>query len=214
MNPAARAGAMRLLFAIFGAMALAQCVTAEERRFHVGESASAFVIIGLAEAADNTSARYTQMWRLLDAGGAFTEHSGRTTFEPETNTGDSIRVRGIPGEFFAYELEPGAYALDSVFGVIRDDRINYTAAGLITGPERPAFEIRPGEAIYLGIWQADIDVDSAVTRLWRLDEADIRAVLAQEDRLVVGDVRLRETHERAVACAPRRLNNISLRQIC
>lgn len=205
---------MRLVFAILGAMALAQCVTAEDRRFHVGESANALVIIGLAESADNTSARYSQLWRLIDAGGAFSEHDGRTTFEPESNTGGSIRVRGIPGEFFAFEVEPGAYALDSVFGVIRDDRVNYIAEGLIIGPERPSFDVRPGEAVYLGIWQADLNGVNAVTRLWRLGESDLRAVLAAEDEIVVGSVRVRETHERAVPCAPHRRSTMSQRQIC
>ena len=27
--------------------------------------------------------------------------------------------------------------------------------GVIAGPERPAFEVRPGEAVYLGIWQVE-----------------------------------------------------------
>ena len=31
-----------------------------------------------------------------------------------------MRVRGIPGEFTHAEVEPGIYALDSVFALIRD----------------------------------------------------------------------------------------------
>ena len=54
---------------------------------------------------------------------------------------------------------------------------------------------------------------TAVTRPWRLDQNDLRAVLRQADPLV-GDVRVRETQTRAVVCEPRRLSANSQRQIC
>ncbi len=151
---------------------------------------------------------------MLDHNGAFTAFDGRTRFEPETNTRGSIRIRGIPGEFLAFEVEPGSYALDGAYAVIRDNRINYVADGLIDGPERPSFDVGAGEAIYLGIWQTDIEDVRAVTRLWRVDEADLRAVVNADEELVVGPVRVRETHVRAVACAPRRVNTMSQRRIC
>jgi hypothetical protein len=204
---------MRFVVLILGALALAQCATAEDDRFRVGESQNAFVIIGVAETPGTREARFTLLWRLLDASGAFSEHEGDTAFQAETNEGDTLRVRGIPGEFEMLEVQPGVYALDSVFGVIRDDRVNYIAEGLIEGPERPSFEVRPGEAVYLGIWQADIEDVRAVARPWRLDESDLRAVLSNSDE-IVGRVRIRETHTRSVACAPHNLNSRSRRQVC
>lgn len=204
---------MRFVLAMVGALALAQCATAEDDRFRVGESENAFVIIGVAETPGNREARYTLLWRLLDASGAFAEYDGDTTFQAETNEGDTLRVRGIPGEFELLEVEPGVYALDSVFAVIRDDRVNYVAEGVIEGPERPVFEVRPGEAIYLGIWQADIEDVRAVVRPWRLEESDLRAVLSGSEE-VRGQVRIRETHTRSVRCAPHQLNSRSRRQVC
>lgn len=206
---------MRFLFAILSAVVLTSCVTPDDDRFYVGQSARSFVIIGLAEGAENTSARYTMLWRLLDSGGRFTELDDDRAFSPETNTRGSIRIRGIPGEFFVYELDPGAYALDGAYGIIRDNRVNYAADGLIEGPGRPAFDVRPGEAVYLGIWEANIDANNlrSVTRLYRLEESDLRAVLARED-LVVGQVLLRETTTREVPCAPRRISSITQRRVC
>jgi hypothetical protein len=204
---------MRFLVLILSVLALAQCATTEDHRFHVGESEKAFVIIGVAETAGNREARYTLLWRQLDAAGAFAAHEGRTSFEARTNENNTVRVNGIPGEFEMLQVEPGVYALDSVFAEIRADRVDYVADGVITGPERPSFEVRPGEAIYLGIWQADIEDVRAVTRPWRQDEADLRAVLRNSDE-VVGHVRIRETRPRNVACAPHQLNNRSRRQVC
>lgn len=204
---------MRFIFLILGALALAQCATSEDRRFHVGESESAFVIIGVAETPGNREARYTLLWRQLDENGAFTRYDGDTTFEAQTNEGDTVRLRGIPGEFEMLRVRPGVYALDSVFGLIRDGRVNYVAEGVINGPERPAFEVRAGEAVYLGIWQADIEDITAVARPWRLEESDVREVLHNSDE-VVGPVRLRETHTRSVPCAPHQLNSRSRRQVC
>lgn len=205
---------MRFPVLILGMLALAACATSEDDRFRVGESEKSFVIIGVAEASESREARYTLLWRQLDAAGAFMEVNGRTTFEAQTNEGDTVRVRGIPGEFEMLEVEPGVYALDSVFGIIRDDRVNYVADGVITGPARPSFEVRPGEAIYLGIWQADIEDVTAVARPWRLAESDLRAVLNRADDEVRGQVRIRETRTRSVACAPRQLNSRSRRQVC
>jgi hypothetical protein len=210
---AGKAGVMRFVVLILGALALASCASSDDDRFRVGESEKAFVIIGVAETPGNREARYTMLWRQVDAAGRFTEYNGRTAFEAQTNEGDTLRVRGIPGEFELLEVEPGVYALDSVFGLIRDDRVNYVAEGVIDGPERPSFEVRPGEAIYLGIWQADIEEVRAVARPWRLAESDLRAVLSHTD-FVNGHVRIRETHTRSVPCTPHQLNNRSRRQVC
>lgn len=204
---------MRTIIAIIAALSLASCITAEDRRFRVGQSERALVIIGVAEAAANTSARYSLLWRRLDSDGGFSEVDGRTAFEPETNTRGSMRVRGIPGEFFAFEVEPGIYALDGAFAVIRDDRVNYIADGMIVGPTRPSFEVRPGEAVYLGIWQVDLQEVSASARPWRLQQSDLSALLGREE-FVIGDVRLRDTRSRDVVCNPRRMSNLSQRQIC
>jgi len=204
---------MRLLFAILGVALLTGCLTPDDHRFRVGQSARAFVIIGVAEGAANTSARYTMLWRQIDTGGRFVPLGDDRDFSPETNSRGSIRVRGVPGEFFVYEIEPGAYALDGVYAIIRDGRVNYAADGLIEGPERPVFDVRPGEAIYLGIWEANIDDVRAVAQPWRTDEADLRAVLEQED-LVIGQVRARETSTRNVICEPRRIGTNTQRRVC
>lgn len=204
---------MRFLVLILGCLALAQCATSEDDRFRVGQSEDAFVIIGVAETATNREGRYTVLWRKLDSTGAFTEPSGRTAFEAETNVRRTARVRGVPGEFEMRRIEPGVYALDSVFAVIRERRVDYVANGVVRGPQRPAFEVRPGEAIYLGIWQVDIEDAAAVVRPWRLSEADLRLVL-NDSNDVRGQVRMRQTHTREVACEPRRLNSRSRRQVC
>lgn len=205
---------MRLLWAVLGALLAAQCVSsAEDRRFRVGESPRAFVVIGVAESSANTSPRYTMLWRRLDSSGGFTRYDDDTVFEAHTQESGSVRVRGIPGEFAMGEIEPGVYALDSVFAVIPDERVNYSANGVIIGPERPTFEVRPGEAVYLGIWQMDLEDVTAVARPWRLDEADAHAVLLQADA-VAGSARVRQTYTRAVPCTPRRLHPRSQRRVC
>lgn len=204
---------MRFLFLLVGALALAQCATGEDTRFRVGRSSNAFVIIGVAEAAAHRSPTYTMLWRRLDAAGAFTEYDGGTIFEPQTHMRNSVRVRGVPGEFVMAELRPGVYALDSVYALVRDGAVNYSANGVIAGPERPSFEVRAGEAIYLGIWEVSLADANAVARPWRLDEADLRAAL-RSGRAVRGQVVTRETQTRAVACEPRRLGSNTLRQVC
>lgn len=203
----------RVVGMALGALLVAQCASREDDRFHVGQSPHAFVIIGVAEAATNTEPNYTMLWRRLDAAGRFDPYDDDTIFQPRTHSRNSVRIRGIPGEFALAEVEPGIYALDSVFALERAGEVNYSANGVITGPERPSFEVRPGEAVYLGIWQMDLEDVTAVTRPWRLDQSDLRAVLRQADPLV-GDVRVRETQTRAVVCEPRRLNANSQRQIC
>lgn len=204
---------MRFLFAILAALAVAACAGSKDERFRVGQSPRAFVIIGVAEAAENTSARYDMLWRRLDQAGQFLPLHEETSFMAETNKRGSVRVRGIPGEFTLVEVDPGVYALDSVFGLIPAERVNYIANGLIEGPERPSFEVRAGQAVFLGIWQVDLDETTAVARPWRLSEADLRAVLAEQNE-VLGDVRMRETQTRAVTCTPRRMNNQTQRQVC
>ena len=204
---------MRLLLAILSVVLAASCVTPDDDRFYVGQAARSLVIIGVAEGSDNTSARYTMLWRQLDRRGEFTELDDDRAFSPETNTRGSIRVRGIPGEFYVYEVDPGIYALDGVYGIIRDNRVNYAADGIIEGPERPAFSVRPGEAVYLGIWEANIEEMRAIARPYRLEQSDLRSVLASED-LVVGEVRPRATETRSVPCAPRRISTITQRRVC
>lgn len=204
---------MRFLVLILGVLTLAQCATSEDTRFHVGQSDKAFIIIGVAETPGNREARYTLLWRQVEPGGGFAQYNGRSSFEAQTNEGDTVRVNGIPGEFEMVEVEPGLYGLDSVFAMIRAERVDYVADGVIAGPERPSFEVRPGEAVYLGIWQADIEDARAVARPWRLDQADLDAVLSHSDALV-GPVDVRETHTRGVACAPHPLNSRTRRQIC
>ncbi|MGD9968731.1 MAG: hypothetical protein AB7T59_19590 [Hyphomonadaceae bacterium] len=205
---------MRYVFAILACLVLTQCATREEiSRFRVGEDPGAYVVIGVAEAASNTSPRYTVLWRRLGPDGKFQRYGDRRIFEVRTQSGESIQVAGIPGEFVLSEIEPGEYALDSVFAVIRDGRVNYVANGLVQGPERPAFTVRPGEAVYLGIWETNLEDVVAVTRPWRLDQRDLDAVMSQSDQ-VIGPVRMVETHTRAVPCVPYRLNTVSQRQVC
>lgn len=203
---------MRLLFVVLAALTVAQCASSDDRRFRVGQSPHALVVIGVAEAANNTSPRYTMLWRRLDESGAFMRYDESTIIEPRTHMGGSVRIRGIPGEFVVAQVEPGVYALDSVFALIRDERVNYSATGVIAGPERASFEVRAGEAIYLGIWQVDLEDVTAVTRPWRLERADAEAVMHEVNAL--GPVTLRRVRTIAVPCAPHQLNTRSQREIC
>lgn len=204
---------MRLIFAMLAAVFLAQCATPEDKRFRVGESPRALVVIGVAESSSNAAPIYTMLWRRLDENGAFARYDDDTVFESRTHADDSIRIRGIPGEFAVAEVEPGVYALDSIFALIRDERVNYSANGVIIGPERPSFEVRAGEAIYLGIWQADLEDVTAVVRPWRLDQREADAVMREADA-AIGPIQAREVRTRTVACAPHRLNTRSQREIC
>jgi hypothetical protein len=205
---------MRTLFALLATLALAQCATPQDKRFQVGANPQAFVYIGVAEAQANTAPSYIMLWRRIDpTTGQFLPVAGDTTFEVHTNDGSSLRVPGTPGEFEWRKLQPGLYGLDSVFAVIPDGHVNYVAQGVIAGPERPTFQIAPGDAVYLGIWQMDLSATNAVTQLWRLDANDMRTVTHAANR-TNGDVRLLETGVRAVPCAPHRLTSISERQVC
>lgn len=203
---------MRVLLMLLAATMLAQC--AGNQSFVADRDDRAVVIVGVAEATGATESAYEMLWRRLDpVSGAFMSYDDADAFEAETNANDSLRIAGIPGEFYAIEVRPGAYALDSVFGRLRDGRVDYIAQGVVRGPARPSFDVAAGETIYLGIWQLSLVDSAAVARLWRLDEADLIAV---RDAAGAGDARvvLRETRMRDVACAPRRLSSYSARQIC
>jgi hypothetical protein len=189
---------MRFIFLVFSALALSQCATPEDRRFHVGASGEAYVIINIAKAQHDDAPHYSMFWRQLHAGGGFAEFDGDRTIDVETNEGDTVRVRGIPGEFLMARVDPGVYALDGVFAVIQEHGVNYVADGVIAGPERPSFEVRAGEAVYLGIWEVDIEDNKAVARPWRLNGDDLRAVMREADDEVVGEVRVRETDRKSV----------------
>lgn len=203
---------MRLVLAITLCLVLAQCAGDEEARFQPGQSPTALAIIGVAESSDERGPSFSLLWRKLDEQGRFTEYGDGRIVDARTNSGSSIRIDGIPGEFVAVEIEPGIYGLDSTFAILREDRINYFAQGVVLGPERPAFEVGPGEAVYLGIWELNLDaLMRAQARLWRLDQADMRAV---EAAAAYGQLRLRETHTRAAPCTPHRLSNNSQRQVC
>jgi hypothetical protein len=204
---------MRVLMAIVACLVLAQCASREDKRFRVGQAPTSYVIIGIAEAAENTSPSYTVLWRRLDPNGNFMRYGERRIFEARSESGDGVQVAGIPGEFILSEVEPGTYALDSAFALIRDRRVNYSANGVIQGPERPSFEVRPGEAVYLGIWEANLVDVAATVRPWRLEQSDLDAVMRETDA-VVGAVRVVETQTRAVPCAPYRLRTTSQRQVC
>lgn len=205
---------MRLILVILSALIVAQCASpGEDGRFQVGQSARGFVIIGVAESADEREPAYTMLWRRLDEAGNFDQYGGARIFEARTNSDDTLRLDGIPGEFAMAEVEPGTYALDSVFAVLRESGLNYFAQGVIAGPSRPAFEVRAGEAVYVGIWEMRVESARATTRLWRLNETDRDAVVGAAGSMI-GEVRLRETYDRDVPCQPRRLNNRSQRQVC
>lgn len=206
---------MQKLLAIGAALALSSCATAEDKRFAVGENENGFVMLGVAEQAGAAQeASYVMLWRRVDEEtGRFAPVNNRTTFEARTNGHDTVRVRGIPGEFSMGTLAPGTYALDSVYAQIIDRRVAYFAQGVVVGPDRPTFEVRPGEAIYLGIWEVRVDEVSAVARPWRSSELDMNAV-AREAQETRGEVVLRATHESQVPCTPQRLNSVSQRQVC
>ncbi|MBI3438604.1 MAG: hypothetical protein HY054_08160 [Proteobacteria bacterium] len=206
---------MRRLLAIVATLLLAQCATpGQDHRFRVGAEQDAMVFIGIAEATNNTSPVYTMLWRRIDpATGAFLPHSGDTAFEARTDEGGSIRISGTPGEFEYRRVPAGIYALDSVYALIPAGHVNYFAPGIIVGPDRPTFEVRAGEAVYLGIWQVTLNDTTAVTQLWRLDPRDGQTA-AHTANQTIGPIVSRDTGSRAVQCTPHRLNTISQRQIC
>jgi len=206
---------MRALYALVGMLALAACVTDQkDTRFQLGAEPEAFVMFGVAESASNTPPEYFMLWRKVDpVTGAFAPLNGHTAIEVHTNDNNSVRVHGIPGEFEYARLEPGVYALDSVYAVLHDRRVNYFAQGVVTGPQRPSFQVDAGEAVYLGIWELNLREESTEGRLWRLDPADMSAA-ARAANAVNGDLTLRQTETRSVTCTPHRINDISQRQTC
>lgn len=204
---------MRVMMAILACLALAQCASRDDKRFRVGDAPNAYVIMGVAESAENTSPSYTVLWRRLDENGNFMRYGGGRIFEARSESGEGVQVPGIPGEFIMSEVEPGTYALDSTFALIRDGRVNYSANGVVLGPERPTFEVRAGEAVYLGVWQVDLVDVAAVARPWRLERSDLEAVIREVDP-VHGGVRMVEPTTRAVPCAPYRIRSNSQRQVC
>ncbi len=204
---------MRLLLSTGAALLAAGCAAGGDERFQVGVGADAMVVIGVAESFDQRDPSYRMLWRRVGGDGRFMAFDGPNAFEVETNDADTVRVTGLPGEFAFQRVAPGVYALDSVFALIREDRVNYVAEGVVTGPERPSFEIAAGEALYLGIWQMDLEGANAVTRPWRLEQTDMQMVLRRADA-VAGSATLRATEPRAVPCEPRRMNNLTQREIC
>lgn len=208
---------MRALWVLLAALVLAQCSSAPRERPHPPAAfagPTGYVVIGVAESAANTQPEYLMLWRKVDpVTGAFAPLSGYNSFEAHTNDNGSLRVRGVPGEFEHFQLEPGVYALDSVFAILHDQRVNYFAQGVITGPERPAFTVQAGDALYLGIWELTLDEASATARLWRLDADDARALIhASNDPHTA--LSLRQTETRSVPCAPHRIGDLSQRQVC
>lgn len=206
---------MRFLLAMAAMLALATCATHErDNRFVVGSDPKAFVMIGVAEASDSTAAGYTMMWRRVDPDtGRFEGIGLNNTFEPHTNSNSSIRLHGIPGEFETVQLQPGVYALDNVYALIRDHLVSYYANGSVVGPDRPSFEVKAGQAIYLGLWEMRVDASTASARLWRMDGDDMRAA-AREAHETLGEIQLYETRTISVPCTPHRLNPMSERQVC
>ena len=110
---------MRVMFAILACLVAAQCASPDDKRFRVGEAPTAYVIMGVAEASENTSPSYTVLWRRLDVNGQFMRYGPRRIFEARSESGDGVQIPGIPGEFILSEVEPGTYALDSVFALVR-----------------------------------------------------------------------------------------------
>jgi hypothetical protein len=205
---------MRILFVVLGALVLAQCASGGDERFRVGQSDDALVIIGVAETSDNRDPRYSLLWRRLTADGTFADYDDARSIDARTHSETSLRIEGIPGEFDLYRVNPGVYALDSVYATLREHGVIYYAHGLVQGPERPSFEVRPGEAIYLGIWELDIDGANAVARPWRLNESDLAAVQREAGRRLIGAPHLGRVDARPVPCAPRRMGNVGQRQVC
>lgn len=201
---------MRLVFVIVAVLALCQCASSSAR----GEGRRATIIIGLAAAADQADPRYTMLWRRLDEeSGGFTAYGwGGDRLEFTTHSGSTVRAPGLPGEFEVARVDPGVYALDGVFATLNEGGVTYTAQGSIIGPERPAFEARAGEVIFLGIWQASIDGHLAVVRPWRLSQDDLRAVARAAE--IEGVIHLRATRVESVPCAPRRIHPARARQVC
>lgn len=184
------------------------------REFVVGHEERALIIIGVAEQASEAEPAYSMLWRRITDDGTFGEWDDDSAFEARTSDDDTVRVRGVPGEFTFIEVPPGAYALDSVFAEIEERGLRYFANGAVVGPSRPSFEVAAGEAVYLGIWLAQMDPinATATAALWRLDGSDARAAVGPSED-IEGQVRMREMRMLDVPCAPRRMG-MSRREIC
>lgn len=205
---------MRLLAMILGALTLAQCASGGDDLFQVGRSAEALVIIGVAETADERDPRYSLLWRRVGPDGRFEAYDDARSIEARTHSRSSVRIEHIPGEFEILRVEPGIYALDSAYATLRESGLTYVAHGLVLGPDRPSFEVRAGEAVYLGIWEMDIDGARATARLWRLDEADLQAVASAARHRFSGGATLASFHQRSTPCEPRRMSRLTQRQVC
>jgi len=203
---------MRFCFALLALLTFAQAATA--RDFVVGREERALIIIGVAEQANEAEPAYSMLWRRVTDDGTFGEWDEDVSFEARTSDDDTVRVRGLPGEFTFVEAPPGTYALDSVFAEIEERGLRYFANGAVVGPARPSFEVAAGEAVYLGIWLVQMDTSHAVATasLWRLDGADARAAVGPSED-IEGQVRVRETRPLDVPCTPRRMG-MSRREIC
>lgn len=205
---------MRVLLTTGAALLAAGCASSEDRRFHAGEAADAFVIVGAAEAFEQRDPAYRMLWRRVGPDGRFMEYDGPNAFEVRTNDDHTVRVTGLPGEFTLERVEPGVYALDGVFATIRENQVTYFANGVVAGPDRPSFSVEPGEAVYVGIWQMDLEgLAEPVARPWRLDATDLRMV-TRRSNAVIGPVHVRATETRAVPCEPHRINSLTQREIC
>ncbi|MBL8537421.1 MAG: hypothetical protein JNM59_08465 [Hyphomonadaceae bacterium] len=205
---------MRIVLIVCAAFFLAQCASGGDDRFRVSHSPDALVIVGIAETSDNRDPRYSLLWRKLDEAGAFADYDDARSINARTHSDTSLRLRGIPGEFDFHRVPPGTYALDSAYATLQENGVTYTAQGLVQGPDRPSFEVRAGEAIYIGIWEMDIDGAEAVTRLWRLSDDDLVAIERAAGRRLVGAPQLRAVEVRQVPCRPRRMAAVGARQVC
>lgn len=203
---------MRFWFALLAVLTLAQAAAARE--FVVGRDERALVIIGVAELENDAEPAYSMLWRRITDDGTFGEWDEDVSFEARTSDEDTVRVRGIPGEFTFIEVPPGTYALDSVSAEIEERGLRYFANGAVVGPARPTFEVAAGEAVYLGIWLAQMDITNAVSSasLWRLEASDARAAVGPSED-IEGEVRLRAMRTLEVPCTPRRMG-MSRREIC
>jgi len=204
---------MRWILAAIFSLTLCVSVRADAFIFDGDGRATATVIINIAEAMGDTSPRYSMLWRRLGDDGRFVEYDDESIIEVDTNSRRSFMVRGVPGEFLTVRVRPGTYALDSVYGVVREDGVDYVASGVVEGPGRPTFEVRDGETVYLGIWQIALADGRAVATLWRQDADDVRAFMEHGGGRL-RNVALRAPTPREVACQPHPINWRTNRQIC
>ena len=204
---------MRFWLALLAALAFAQAAAARAD-FVVGEEERALVIIGVAELENDAEPAYSMLWRRVGDDGSFGAWDEDLAFEARSSSNNTVRVRGIPGEFTFVEVPPGTYALDGVFAEIEERGLRYFANGAVVGPARPSFDVAAGEAVYLGIWLTHLDVTNAVATasLWRLEADDARAAVGPSED-IEGEVHLRATRMLDVPCTPRRMG-MSRREIC